>query len=102
MNLAPTNHLRRGRTHSFGGADFFDHAIFKHGFHSVVNSGVKLIAVAKHEDTAGRIGYSPLPALVRGSLPCRDTNLQRAHETTAIFWINLARGFGIKLHKLRA
>jgi hypothetical protein len=51
---------------------------------------------------AERGGCSPFHALLRRTFSGCETNFQGAHEATPVFHVNLARGFGIKLHKLPA
>src|SRR5947199_8299013 len=51
MNFAKTDHLRCSCTHLSGGAHFFDDAVFKHCFYSLIDAGIKLFSIAKNEVT---------------------------------------------------
>ena len=50
-DFAQTDHLRSGRTRFPGGAHLFGHAALKDGFHSLIDSFIKLLPVAKDEDS---------------------------------------------------
>ena len=54
LDFTQTDHLRCGCTGCPRSAHFFDHAALKHSFHSSIDSFVKLLPVAEHENACGR------------------------------------------------
>ena len=115
-----------------GGAHFLDHTALKHHFHSLIDSFVKLLPVAKEKDACSgdadnpvcavsRRGdlqiapaadwrppllvacvANPLLALRRSRFSGDEANLQSTNDASAIFEVNLSRRFWIEFDQLRA
>src|SRR5205814_8957836 len=114
---------RRSRARCPARAYFLDYALFKHCFYSLIDSGIKLLPVAKNEHTCSRFavrsaswtchnartsrlaqrgGYSPLLTLSQGRFPSKQTNLQSTYKATPILHVDLSCCFGIEFIKLGA
>src|SRR5436305_1071447 len=55
-------------------AQFFEHAVFKHCFYSLIDAGIKLFSIAKNEDTWSRF------AVRSATRTCHDTRAPRLAE----------------------
>ena len=53
-NFAQSDHLRSSLTYFTGGAHLLDYTALKHHFHSLIDSFVKLLPVAKDENACSR------------------------------------------------